>query len=117
MSRTLRLSDETVRFLETEGKLFRRSAAAQAEYLISLGKVLEQSSNFDYQHIKNALAGAISPNDLSDEEMDVFHEEFDLAMESTTSEENAFYAGLSKRGRGVGENEDGTLVYQSKNNW
>jgi hypothetical protein len=111
MSRTVKLSDDVMSVVRREAGLQSRSVAGQITHWINIGQAIEQSSKFDYQHISNALAGELSPDELSTEEQIVWFAQFAEDVTYPADQEEAFFAERQQLGRGVGLNDKGELVY------
>lgn len=114
MARSVKISDEEMKFLREEATLASRSIAGQIEHWLRIGRAIERSPSFNYQRIRDALQGLVSPDDLGAEEQEVFFEEFANEMSKQPSEESkaAFVRHLGK-GRLVGLDEEDKLVYRS----
>lgn len=68
------------------------------------------------QRVKDALAGIISPDDLTGEEQEVFFEEFaDEMVRPPTLEERAAFLKCLGDGPHVGDDENGNLSLQQGN--
>lgn len=111
MAQSIKLSDDVMSVVRRESGLQSRSVAGQITHWINIGRAIEKSSTFDYQHISDALSGAFSPDDLSAEEQEVWFAQFAENVTLPSSGEKAFYAERRQLGRGVGLNEKGDLVY------
>jgi hypothetical protein len=94
-----------------EAGLQSRSVAGPITHWINIGRAIEHSSEFDYQHISAALAGELSPDELSTEEQVVWFAGFAKDVTDPADQEEAFFAERQQLGRGVGLNDKGELVY------
>ena len=112
MAQSIKLGDDIMSVVRRESGLQSRSVAGQITHWINIGRAIEKSSAFDYQHISAALAAELSPDALSAEEQEVWFAEFADDVTEPTDHEQEFYAQRRKLGRGVGLNEKGTLIYQ-----
>lgn len=112
MAQSIKISDDEMMLLRKEADVSSRSIAGQAEHWLRIGRAIERSSAFNYQHIKEVLAGLANPDELSAEEQEVFFEEFSDSMWEVTSEQDAFFAKRRKLGLGVGLDENDNLIYQ-----
>lgn len=112
MAQSIKISDKEMELLRRESSISSRSIAGQAEHWLRIGRAIEQSAAFSYQHIKDALSGMTSPDDLSPEEQEVYFSDLSDSMWETSEEEEAFYAERRKQGLGVGLDENDDLVYQ-----
>ncbi len=111
MAQSIKLSDDVMSVVRRESGLQSRSVAGQITHWINIGRAIEQSSAFDYQHIIATLAGARSPDDLSAEEQEVWFAQFADDVTEASPQEDAFFAARRQLGRGVGLNDKGELVY------
>ena len=111
MAQSIKLSDDIMSVVRCESGMQSRTVAEQITHWINIGRAIEQSSAFDYQHINAALAGTISPDDLSAEEQEVWFAQFGDDMTAPYDQEEAFFAQCRQLGRGVGLNDKGELVY------
>jgi len=107
VAKSIRVSDEIFSEIEAESSVSSRSLNGQAEHWIKIGKAIEQSESFSYQHVKQALSAQRPLDSLSLEEQEVFFKEFDdLMVAEPSSEEAAFYANL----KGPGMDEAGNII-------
>ena len=111
MAQSIKLSDDVMSVVRRESGLQSRSVAGQITHWINIGRAIEKSSAFDYQHINAALAGTLSPDELSAEEQEVWFAQFAEDVTIPTDQEEAFFAERRQLGRGVGLNDKGELVY------
>lgn len=111
MAQSVKLADDIMSVVRREFGLQSRSVAGQITHWINIGRAIEKSGTFDYQHISAALAGALSPDALSAEEQEVWFAQFAEDVTAPTSREQAFFAERRQLGRGVGLNDKGALVY------
>ena len=111
MAQSVKLADDVMSVVRRESGLQSRSVAGQITHWINIGRAIEKSSAFDYQHINAALAGTLSPDDLSAEEQEVWFEQFVDDVAAPTPQEEAFFAARRQLGRGVGLSDKGELIY------
>ena len=111
MAQSIKLSDDVMSVVRRESGLQSRSVAGQITHWINIGRAIEQSSAFDYKHINAALAGELSPDELSAEEQEVWFAQFGEDMTAPSDQEEAFFAQRRQLGRGVGLNDKGELIY------
>ena len=111
MAQSIKLSDDVMSVVRRESGLQSRSVAGQITHWINIGRAIEQSSAFDYQHINAALAGELSPDELSAEEQEVWFAQFGEVVTGPSDQEEAFFEQRRQLGRGVGLNDKGELVY------
>lgn len=112
MAQSVKLSDDVMSVVRRESGLQSRSVAGQITHWINIGRAIEKSSAFDYQHINAVLSAELSPDDLSAEEQEVWFAQFADDVTGPTDREEAFYAERRQLGRGVGLNDKGDLIYQ-----
>jgi hypothetical protein len=111
MAQSIKLSDDVMSVVRRESGLQSRSVAGQITHWINIGRAIEQSSAFDYQHINAALAGELSPDELSAEEQEVWFAQFAQDVTKPSEQEEALFAQRRQLGRGVGLNDKGELIY------
>ncbi|MGJ8625215.1 MAG: TA system antitoxin ParD family protein [Yoonia sp.] len=111
MAQSIKLSDDVMSVVRRSADLQSRSVAGQITHWINIGRAIEQSGAFDYQHINAALAGTLSPDELSAEEHEVWFAQFGEDTTAPSDQEEAFFAQRRQLGRGVGLNDKGELVY------
>jgi len=105
MVRTIKISDKAITLIEGEIKTSKRSLGGQAEHWMNIGRAIEQSSAFDYERIKTALAAQIDYDNLTIEEQEVFFNDFSDSMwEEPSAETQSFFDDLS--GPGLDENDN-----------
>ncbi len=112
MAQSVKLADDVMAYVRRESKLQSRSVAGQITHWINIGRAIEDSENFDHQRINAVLQAALSPDDLSPEEQEVWFAQFADALAEPAKGETAFYSQRRKLGRGVGLSDAGNLVYQ-----
>jgi len=112
MAQSVKLSDDVMSVVRRESGLQSRSVAGQITHWINIGRAIEKSSSFNYQHITAALTSDLSPDGLSAEEQEVWFAQFAEDVTEPTCQEEAFFAERRQLGRGVGLNDKGDLTYQ-----
>lgn len=110
MAQSVKLSDDVMSVVRRESGLQSRSVAGQITHWINIGRAIEKSGSFDYQHISAALAGELSPDALSAEEQEVWFAQFSDDVTAPTPGEETFFAERRQLGRGVGLTDTGALV-------
>ena len=111
MARTIKISDRAINLIENEVKTSKRSASGQAEHWMNIGRAIEQSSSFDYERVKAALAAQIDYDDLTIEEQEVFFNNFSDSMwENPSAETQQFFSNLT--GPGL-DDEDNVISRES----
>lgn len=111
MAQSVKLSDDVMSVVRRESGLQSRSVAGQITHWINIGRAIEHSSTFDYQHINAALAGQLSPDNLSAQEQEVWFAQFTDDVVDPAPQEQAYFAKRQQLGRGVGLNDKGELIY------
>lgn len=112
MAKSVKLADTLVTFARKESDRQSRSLSGQITHWVNIGRAIEQSTAFDYQHIAAVLDGQKSPDDLTLEEQEVWFAQFAESMVEPSAEEEAFFAKRRKLGRGVGLSDAGDLVFE-----
>lgn len=102
MAQSVKLADDIMEKVRTEASLQSRSVAGQLTHWVKIGQAIESSSAFDYENVRAALAGEVSPDALTAEEQAVWFDKFHDAMTAPTPEEEVFFANRRKQGLGVG---------------
>jgi hypothetical protein len=115
MAQSVKLPDEIMAAVRRESKLQNRSLAEQITHWLRIGRAIEKSSTFDYQHISDALKAALSPDELTSEEQAIWFDQFVAKMVKPNRQEKAFHAKRRNLGRGVGMSSSGELVYEEQN--
>ncbi|MEO3432591.1 ParD-like family protein [Inquilinus sp. CAU 1745] len=110
MAQSVKLSDDLMNLVRRESELQSRSVAGQITHWVRIGRAIEKSGNFDHARIAAALAGEIGTTELTDEEKDVWLENFTVMMARPGPEEEAFFARRRQLGLGVGLDVAGNLV-------
>ena len=110
MARTIKLSDNEVQAIEQEAKLNNRSLSGQAEHWLRIGRAIERSPNFNYEHIKAALASLLAYDELSGPEQEAYIAEFYSAMQAAPAPEVVTYYGTLD-GPGI-DDEDSVAINQ-----
>jgi hypothetical protein len=113
MAQSVKLADDVMSVVRRESGLQRRSVAGQITHWINIGRAIENSSAFDYQHINAALIGEKSPDTVRAEEQEVWFAQFSDDVTEPTPQEQAFFENRRQLGRGVGLNDKGDLVYHA----
>ena len=91
MARTIKLGDNEMQAIEREASLNNRSLSGQAEHWIRIGRAIERSPNFNYEHIKAALSSLLAFDELSGPEQEAYMAEFYNAMTTGPAAEVATY--------------------------
>lgn len=113
VARSIKISDEEMKCLREEAELSSRSIAGQVEHWLRIGRAIERSPAFNYQRVREALKGLLSPDDLSGEEQEVFFEDFaDEMWKPPTAEDKAAFEKHLGKGTLVGLDDKDVLVYR-----
>jgi len=84
---SIRISEELAHTSKAESQLMQRSQAGQIEYWARIGRAIEHSGQFDYQHIAGALKGEVAVDQLTSYEKPVYDELHDEAMRHSSATE------------------------------
>lgn len=112
MPQSVKLADDVMADIRKAAALQSRSVAGQITHWVNIGRAIETSSSFDYDHVTAALEGRMSPDALTAEEQEVWFEQFADTMTAPSEQEEAFFETRRRLGRGVGLSDTGGLVYQ-----
>jgi hypothetical protein len=110
MGQSVKLSDDVMEAVRRESGVQSRSVAGQITHWLKIGRAIEQSPNFDYARVKEALVAAHSPDTLNGEEQEIWAAEFADLMTEPSAQEADFFAGRKQSGQGVGLDDSGALV-------
>lgn len=110
MAQSIKLADDIMQIVRHESQLQSRSVAGQVAHWLRIGRAIEKSGNFDYRRIAAALAGEVETTELSEEEKEVWLENFVEKMGRSGPDEDAFFARRRQLGLGVGLDASGNLV-------
>lgn len=110
MAQSVKLADEVMAHVRRHARLNSRSVAGQITHWMNIGRAMEQSPAFDYRRISAALEAALSPDELTAEEQEVWFAEFADEMAEPGEAELAFFARRRQLGLGVGLSDSGELV-------
>lgn len=112
MAQSVKIADTLMSHARKESSLQSRSVAGQITHWIHIGRAIEKSGSFDYQHISSVLEGETSPDDLSSEEQKVWFAKFADKMVEPGDGEQVYFANRRQLGRGVGLSDAGELIYE-----
>lgn len=112
MAQTIRISDDDFYTAVKEtAEIQTRSIGEQATHWMKIGKAIEESNNFSYHHVKEALTGARSVDDLTAEEQAVFMDDFDEAINGNLANDfAAHFNSLENVDNFHGMNENGDII-------
>lgn len=110
MAQSVKLADDVMAHVRRHAQINSRSVAGQITHWMTIGRAIEQSPSFDYRRIAAALEAALSPDELSAEEQEVWFAEFADRIAEPVEAEAAFFAGRRRLGLGVGMADTGELV-------
>ena len=88
---SIRVSEELAYISKAESQLMQRSQAGQIEYWARIGRAIEHSGQFDYQHIAGALKGEVAVDQLTSYEKPVYDELHDEAMRDGSPAETRWH--------------------------
>jgi hypothetical protein len=106
----VKLSDEVMALVRRESVRQSRSVAGQITHWLRIGRAIEQSGRFDYRRISAALAASLPPEELTDEEFEVWLDAFSARTAEPGEAEKTFFDRRQELGLGVGLSESGELV-------
>jgi hypothetical protein len=110
MGQSVKLADDVMDAVRRESEMQSRSIAGQIVHWLNIGRAIERSPSFDYARVRQALSASRSPDSLSGEEQEIWAAEFAEQMTVPAAGERAFHAERHRLGRGVGLDDDGTLI-------
>ncbi|MDJ0920399.1 MAG: hypothetical protein QNI84_04680 [Henriciella sp.] len=113
MARSIKIPDEEMDILRREAELSSRSLSGQVVHWLRIGRSIEQSPQFTYSHVREALAALRSPDALTPEEQDVFIDDLLGAAADGTPEQQATFAARKRKGLGVGLSPEGETLYEA----
>jgi len=114
MAQSIKISDQDMEMIRAEAALSSRSIAGQVAHWMKIGRAVERAPEFAYEHIRQALAAARSPDALTGEEQAVYIDELLTAVSTETPEQAAFFETRRDAGLGVGADDDGAIVRQAE---
>ena len=94
--KTVRLDEETYDAVLTASKIHTRSVSKQIAHWVSLGRIIERSSEFDMSRVEAALTGKLPMDDLTALEAAVHIEKFHEYMREPSEEVDKFYNALGE---------------------
>jgi len=107
---SVKFSASFVNQARQEAALLHRSVAAQIEHWATLGRAMENAPGVTIDHVRAALHGQLSVDDLSDAEQEAFFgllgDHFDMPSASAQT----FFDARRQKGGGVGLDPDGDLA-------
>lgn len=110
MAQSIKLADDIMKLIRRESELQSRSIAGQIAHWVRIGRAIEKSGNFDHAKINAVLSGELETTKLTDEEKDVWLDNFVEKMGHPGKDEEPFFARRRKLGLGVGLDEAGNLI-------
>ena len=93
-----------------EAALLHRSVASQIEHWATLGRAVERAPGVTIEHVRAALRGNLSVDDLTAEEQETFFSLLGDHFDTPSAAALAFFAARRGRGGGVGLDEKGNLA-------
>lgn len=103
---SIRVSEDLSKASRAEARVMHRSQAGQIEYWARIGRAIEQSGQFAYQHIARALKAGIPVDELSAYEKPVFDAMHDEAIRHATAEEQTAHEHRLEQLRKAGVDTD-----------
>ena len=103
----------TARFVDEarhEAALLHRSVAGQIEHWAALGRAVEQAPGVTIDHVRAALRGTFSVDDLTAEEQEAFFDLLGDHLDTPSATAKDFFAARRRGGGGVGLDDDGVLA-------
>ena len=107
---SIRISDKEFSTLKAAKQIGNRSIGGQAEHWMKIGRAIEKSSAFSYQHIQDALTGDYNPEELTPEEDAVFVDEYMDSLLTPTAEQDSFFTQRKKDKLGVGLDAKNNII-------
>lgn len=112
MAQSVKLADTVMTFVRKESSLQSRSVAGQITHWVNIGRAIEKSASFDYDHISSVLEAGMTPDELTPEEQEVWFTQFADKMTQPSENETAFFEGRRRLGCGVGLSDAGEMIYE-----
>jgi hypothetical protein len=110
LAQSVKLSDEIMALVRKESDLQSRSVAGQITHWVRIGRAIEKSGNFDHQRVTAALEASLAPEELSQEEHEVWVETFAEQMAEPSDRSRDYFARRRQLGLGVGMSESGEII-------
>jgi hypothetical protein len=107
---SITLATDLVDLARREGAVYGRSIGAQIEHWARLGRAFEQVPGYTVDRVRAALAGALDPADLAENELQIFDERAWVSGGEPSEEAKKFFADLRQTPGAVGDDEQGRLV-------
>lgn len=95
---TVKLNSRLVDAARREAEVFHRSLSGQIEHWATLGRALETANGVSLGRVREALAGELKIEDLSEGELDAFFANLGEAFDAPAPDLKAAYAALGGRG-------------------
>lgn len=109
---SVKLPDDILVKVREEADLQGRSIAGQVTHWLKIGRAIEKSKAIDHQRIRDALKGALSPDELTPEEQNFWRYQFVAKMSEPQTQDKVLHEKRHKLGRGVGMRSSGELFYE-----
>lgn len=90
MSSAVKLQGELLDLARAEAKLMNRSLTAQVEHWARIGRAIETSPTFSYDHVIDVLSGRTPYDELSPAEQQVALEGLDEYLRTVSAKPDAF---------------------------
>jgi hypothetical protein len=108
---SITLATDLADLARREGAVYGRSIGAQIEHWAKLGRAFEQvPGGYTVDRVRGALAGALDPADLTENEWQIFDEWAWVSGGEPSEEAKKFFADLRQTPGTVGDDEQGRLV-------
>lgn len=113
MVSTYELDPITAEMATRQGERRGLSMSEQISRWLVIGRAIEDSNEFDYQNVDEALNGKRSPDNLTGVEQEVWSAELVEAVATPTPEEAAYFEACRREDQNVGRYEYGNQDRQS----
>ena len=110
---TIKIHSTLLDAARDEAALQDRSISGQVSHWMKIGRAIERSGSFSYDHIREALVGARSPDELTGDEQIVWFALSDEDINTPNSDVDDAFAALGDVQGASGYDEDGKLIQRS----
>ena len=112
MAQSIKISDDELELVRAAAATNSRSIAGQVTHWLRIGRSIEETPEFTYAHIQDALKGKRSPDELSGKEQTVYIDQLLAEVSGETPEQGDFFKERREKGLGVGIGVDGAIQHQ-----